>query len=354
MMVSLATPEEPGLEPVFNPLAVEGLTDEELDRLPFGVIALSGAGLVLRYNLAEARFARLDRRQVIGQPFYVRIAPCTATAGFQGRVDRFLRDEAAKVTSFDYVFDFKFGAQQVHIEAVRGEQNAAVYLLVNRVATLPLRPPEVALAPAPLQAELAQGEAQAGVVRDAQGQRQVQVGPTFFASLRTAWDRMAPRGWALFCGEWGLQWGRLLVVDLEAEASVKHDRSLRDLPMQRMVDMLAGHLRDAGLGVLTADFSAAKQGAIVLRVERSALAEAVGASDVPRCQLLGGALRGVFNHLSRRLLAVREVSCAAQGHPHCTFALVSQPRLKALDEALAQLGNDLPAAIARLQSQPHA
>ena len=351
-LIALATPAELLPDPDFDPLAVELLEDDQLDRLPFGVIALSGGGLVLRYNLAEARFARLDRRQVIGKPFYTRIAPCTATPGFQGHLDRFLHEETAAITSFEYTFDFKFGAQQVRIEAVRGQQNAAVYLLVNRVASLPVRPAGVAFAPAPLQAELAPDEAGAGVVRDAQGQRAVTLGPPFFAAMRTAWDRVAPRGWPLFCGEWGLQWGRLVAIDLEAEASVQFDKSLRALPMRSMVELLSGHLERSGLGKLTADFSSAERGAIVLQVDRSALAEAVGTSDTPRCQLLGGLLRGVFNHLSRRLLTVREVSCAAQGHPCCTFALVSQARAPAFDAALAQPGADLAAALKSMRGSP--
>ena len=58
--------------------------DAALDDLPFGVICLDAAGTILRYNLAEARLARLDRSKVLGRGFFRDIAPCTATPEFKG------------------------------------------------------------------------------------------------------------------------------------------------------------------------------------------------------------------------------------------------------------------------------
>lgn len=103
----------PRIEPVrFAAAQVTTLSDAELDALPFGVICLDREGRVLRYNLAEARMARLDRAQVVGKHFFRRIAPCTATPEFEGRVQAFFAG-SQPLERFSYLFDFKFGAQQV-------------------------------------------------------------------------------------------------------------------------------------------------------------------------------------------------------------------------------------------------
>lgn len=65
--------------------ALDGYDDAQLDDLRFGVICLDAQGTILRYNLAEARLARLDRSKVVGRDFFRRIAPCTATPEFEGR-----------------------------------------------------------------------------------------------------------------------------------------------------------------------------------------------------------------------------------------------------------------------------
>jgi photoactive yellow protein len=339
-MIALNPPPEAALDEPFDPFRADQRSDDELDQLPFGVICLDAAGKIVRYNLAEARLARLDRATVLGKTFFGQVAPCTARPEFQGRFLQFVKPgNTAPTDRWPYVFDFKFGAQQVDVELARGGLPNRFYLLINRQKFLPVR--ETPFRPAPSQAELAPGEAQSGVARDANEQRSVQVSPAFFASMRATWDKVAPQGWPLFCGEWGHRWGRNAVVDLETEALQKLDRTLRELPMKTVIVMVADYLARQGWGQLAADFSSAKQGAFVLTLSRSALAESVGFSEVPRCQLFGGFFRALFCHLANKLLLVREVSCAAQGHPRCSFVIASVDRRAALASALEAGDGDM-------------
>ena len=324
-------PDEDLLER-FDPLKPDQCSDETLDRQQFGILCLDAGGKVLRYNLAEARFARLDRSTVLGKRFFGQVAPCTATPQFEGRFKEFVPG-AAPTLRFPYVFDFKFGAQSVEIELVRGTPNR-FYLYVNRRTFLPVR--KEAFRPAPTQAELAPAEAQQGISRDAREQRSVAVAAPFFAAMRSTWDRVAPRGWPVFCAEWGLKWGRLAVVDLETEALEKLDKTLRELPMRAVMELVSGWLSRQGWGALGADFSASRQGAFVITLQRNALAESIGFSEVPRCHLFAGLFRALFSHLSDKLLAVREVCCASQGHARCAFVVASLSRQAALDAACAQ------------------
>lgn len=339
-MIEIEPSPEAGLAVPFDPLRADERTDEELDQLPFGVIALEPSGKIARYNLAEARFARLDRNQVLGRGFFSEVAPCTQTPEFQGRFQRFVRPgNTAPTERFEYLFDFKFGAQKVEVELSRGS-TGRVYLLINRRQFLPVR--AVPFRPAPLQAELAPGEAQRGVARDLNQQRSVQISPSFFASMSATWKKVAPKGWPLFCGEWGEKWGRIAVVDLETEALEKLDCTLRELSMKTVLDLVAAYLSRQGWGELTADFSSARRGAFVLNLERGALAESVGFSEDPRCHLFAGFFRAIFCHMANKLLVVREVSCAAQGHPACSFVVAGATRKAALEAALLQAEGRVP------------
>lgn len=342
-MIELAPVPEQEKRNTFDPVRADAFSAEDLDQQPYGIICLDAAGKILRYNLAEARFARLDRATVLGKTFFGQVAPCTATPEFQGRFESFVLGTAPTLR-FNYLFDFKFGAQQVEVELVRGDPGR-FYLMVNRRQFLPVRAQP--FRPAPTQAELAPGEAQRGVSRDASQQRTVAVTAPFFEAMRATWDRVAPKGWALFCAEWGVKWGRLAVIDLETEALERLDRTLREVPMKTVMTMVGGWLSRQGWGQVSADFTSARQGAFIMHLERGAFAESIGYSEVTRCHLFSGFFRAIFSHLSDKLLAVREVACAAQGHPRCSFVVVGLSRRAALEEAIVQ-GDGEVATVIRL------
>lgn len=336
----LTLPElpEPQLPPAhLDPLTLDARTDEELDQLPYGVIAVDAEGTILQYNVAESRLARLDRTQVYGKSFFRQVAPCTQTPEFEGRFREFTAPGfPAPTLRFPYVFDFKFGAQQVEVELVRPRTPGRFYLVINRTRFLPPRAQVPLEVKAPLQAELAPGEARQGVVRDAASQRRAVVAsPLLFSALRSTWDRVAPKAHGLFSLEWGFRWGRLATVDLEMETLEATGRSLRELPIRQALELLGRALARQGWGLLSADFAPARaSGAFVLAVERSALAEAQGRTSAPRCHLMAGMLRAVFSHLAQKVLVVREVECSGQGHPRCAFVAVAQARREDLEAAL--------------------
>lgn len=330
----MLVPAEIELPPPPSPTAldaIDALDDAGLDELPFGVVGLDAACAVVRYNLAEARLARLDRQAVLGQPFFVRVAPCTATDAFEGRVRRFLAGDERE-RRFSYVFDFRFGAQQVEVELWRGSGRCAVYLLINRKGFLPKRKEGEARAPGVTLPELRPDEAARGVRRPqtatgpASSQREALLTTSFFAALKTAWDRIAPEGGPLFSLAWGEAWGRREMIELDTVVAERDGTGLRELPTRAALDAVAAALADRGLGKVGVDFAHGKSGVVVVHVERSLLAEAAGPSSLPRCALLAGYLQAVFSHLSEKRLTVREVCCAAQGHAACSFAVVGDAR----------------------------
>jgi photoactive yellow protein len=325
------------------------MSGEELDVLPFGVIGLDRGGTIRRYNLAEARFARLDRTQVLGQSFFERVAPCTATPEFQGRFVDFVR-EGNRVPSvkFPYVFDFRFGAQEVEVELVRGRGGDEFYVCINRRKFLPRRSNVPSMKLGAAQQDLAPHESKLGVMRDDAQRRIVHLSPIFFESLRAAWDSGSPE-WATFGETWGIAWGRRAVVDLETEVLEAFDRLMRELPMVTVVEVIASHLRKHGWGQLVVDFAPSRRGVFLLQLQRNAYAESLGAAKVPQCHLFCGFFTAVFSHLANKRLVAREVRCITQGHAHCELVVGSAERTVAIDAAIASAGGDVARMVALLE-----
>jgi photoactive yellow protein len=339
----------------FEATRLHELSDEALDALPFGVIGLDAAGVVLRYNLYESRLARLDKNAVIGRSFFEQVARCTRGEVFEGRFRALLEAEPGESARFPFIFDFVFGAQQVDIELVRAP-GAVVYALVNRVSIAPPRssfPRELLAA---RQAELAPDEERWGVRRDARERRVLETPYTFLAALRATCERLAPETWPMFATEWGVQWGRRLAVDLEAESLEIGAMSLGDRTMREVAGSIADQLQSFGFGSVQLDFSWTNEGILVANVTRSALAEAARRSALTPgdrgCHLLAGCLGGVLSSIAGRRLAGREVGCSSDGRDRCELVVVAHERRAAVDRAIANGARTIEAVRAALRTRP--
>jgi photoactive yellow protein len=117
---------------MFDERDVFGLSQDEIDDLPFGLIAVDHAGNIEQYNSYESRLSRLPKERVIGLNFFRDVAPCTAVQAFQGRFERFVQEDGDGAESFDFVFPFAFGRQHVNITFLRNGKSKQVKILVNR------------------------------------------------------------------------------------------------------------------------------------------------------------------------------------------------------------------------------
>lgn len=316
----------------FEPERLETLSDEELDGLPFGVIALDEQARIARYNLTEARFARLDRGQVMGRAFFGEVARCTATPEFQGRFNELKAEAKPTIVRFEYVFAFRFGAQKVDVEmgSVPASTQRAfrAYICVNRRKFMPrLKNVEPSIE-APLIAELEPDAVAQGVVRDAQGRRRVEAELPMLTSLFRTLTNREQRGQTGIGREWGQVWGSAAIAELEAESLEQRALPLARLPMLGAMELVAGYLNRQRLGRLTLDYELAGRGAIVLRVERSAFADSLSVSG---CMVLEGLFGSLFSHLASRAVVVREASCRSRGEELCTFMAVSASRTSAVE-----------------------
>jgi|SRR4051794_26126960 len=102
------TSEIPG-----EPLTV--VRAELFEGLPFGVIRLTGDGIVEAYNDTEARLARRTAGSVIGKHFFNEVAPCTNVQAFAGRL-AIMRARAVPATErFTFVFRLPWTSSVVQL-----------------------------------------------------------------------------------------------------------------------------------------------------------------------------------------------------------------------------------------------
>jgi photoactive yellow protein len=84
---------------------IDTLTPEELDRLPFGVIYLDRAGMVLKYNAFESQMSGCAANQVLGRLFFDEVAPCAQVPEFKGM---FFEHVNLGTLNHHFVFEFPF------------------------------------------------------------------------------------------------------------------------------------------------------------------------------------------------------------------------------------------------------
>ena len=93
--------------------SIRDMTPSQRNILPYGFIRLDHDDVVLEYNLAESRLARMDAASVVGRPFFTEIAPCTNVKELAGWIrETRVRGKADK-KSLRFVFEFAFGRELV-------------------------------------------------------------------------------------------------------------------------------------------------------------------------------------------------------------------------------------------------
>jgi photoactive yellow protein len=99
----------------------------DLDRLPFGVIALARDGTVEHYNKTESARAGLSAQRVVGRAFFAAVAPCMDNATVAGR---FLCEPTLDDT-INYVLTFRMRPQNIRLRMLSQPLGKRMYLAVR-------------------------------------------------------------------------------------------------------------------------------------------------------------------------------------------------------------------------------
>ena len=110
--------------------AADGMTAEELDRLPYGMIQLDAGGRILKFNSVESRLAALPQAQQIGRHFFTEVAPCTKVQAFYGRFKDGVLHESLD-TSFRFHFAFKQNPRDVTVRLFYSRRTRSVWVMIS-------------------------------------------------------------------------------------------------------------------------------------------------------------------------------------------------------------------------------
>ncbi len=92
---------------------IERLEPEQINMLPFGAIRLDPEYKVVFYSDVERRQSGY-RKETVGRPFFLEIAPCLNTTKCRDRIDQALATGKLDI-SFDHTADLPSGALDVDI-----------------------------------------------------------------------------------------------------------------------------------------------------------------------------------------------------------------------------------------------
>jgi photoactive yellow protein len=113
--------------------AIESLTSDELDLLPFGVIGLDPAGVVRVYNKTEARLSGRKARPTQGLSFFTEIAPCMNNDYFKGRIEK-ARLAGTLDIAFTFVGDFNDRNRELSVR-VQSAADGGLWIFHHRAPT---------------------------------------------------------------------------------------------------------------------------------------------------------------------------------------------------------------------------
>jgi photoactive yellow protein len=110
--------------------ALDHLTVEQIDELPFGVIQTNDLGLVQVYNRAESRIAGVEARDAFGKNFFTSIAACTNNKLFRGTFNKGV-DEGEMNLVFFYTFTYRMAPTEVKVQFFK-RRNGANWILIAK------------------------------------------------------------------------------------------------------------------------------------------------------------------------------------------------------------------------------
>ena len=108
------------------------LTEEDLDRLDFGVIGFDADTTVRQYNRTESEAAGLTPPRVLGQPLFTNVAPCLNNFMVAQRFEDAHDDASSLDDTIDYVLTLRMRPVKVKLRLLADPGNAMRYVLVQR------------------------------------------------------------------------------------------------------------------------------------------------------------------------------------------------------------------------------
>jgi photoactive yellow protein len=114
--------------------ALEALTHDEFDALPFGVIGMDREHVVRRYNATESRLAGLSPNKVLGHPLFTVVAPCMNNFMVAQRFKDAAETAATLDATIDYVLTLRMRPAKVKMRLLASAEREMSFVLVQRLS----------------------------------------------------------------------------------------------------------------------------------------------------------------------------------------------------------------------------
>lgn len=111
---------------------LESASDEDLDRLDFGVIGIDAGTNVKRYNRFESVAAGLSKDRVIGYALFTVVAPCMNNFMVAQRFEDAQEQGSVLDDTIDYVLTLRMRPVKVKLRLLAAPDRALRYVLVQR------------------------------------------------------------------------------------------------------------------------------------------------------------------------------------------------------------------------------
>jgi photoactive yellow protein len=125
--VSDTLTDTPSFDSPDLPRWLESATNDDLDNLPFGLVALNLDASVAWYNKAEGRLSGLTPDRMLGRQFFTSVAPCTNNFMVAHRFET----EPDLDAIIDYVFTFRLAPLKVRLRLLKRQDSSRWYLAVT-------------------------------------------------------------------------------------------------------------------------------------------------------------------------------------------------------------------------------
>ena len=100
-----------------------------LDLLPYGIIVVDEAGVILYYNAREEQISNRRKADVVGKNFFTEIAPCTQVQEFYGRFKETVH-RVGLVANFHFHFPFPERPREVEIALTSFQKEESILCLI--------------------------------------------------------------------------------------------------------------------------------------------------------------------------------------------------------------------------------
>jgi photoactive yellow protein len=108
------------------------MTQEELDRLPFGVLKLDAEGRIVAYNRIEGEIAEVDFAQQINHNFFTEIAPCMDNPFFRGRFEDGI-NQGGLALDFEFETDMDPRAEHIRVRMLTAGTPGEYWVFIKRL-----------------------------------------------------------------------------------------------------------------------------------------------------------------------------------------------------------------------------